>query len=262
MCQITSGATGHGWCTILGRARLEGPLSQLFPWKTEPRLICPKLTEDLSYGTSCLPLRWQVPTTIPKGTVQVWVNVPNHVWSCWPWMMHHPGQGQAGRILVSLFPWKTESRLICPKLTGDLPHGRGCLPWRQQVPTTIPWGAVQVWVNVPNHVWSCQPWMMHHPGQGKAGRTLVSALPLKNWTQTNLPKTHREPSPWWGLPPLKMGSPYHHPSRSSKGASKCAKLCLELLNVHHAHESGGAGLLSPLAQIPWKLNLGQSARNS
>ena len=178
-----SGATNHWWCTILDRARLEGPLSQLFPWKTEPRPIC-------------------------------------------------------------------------PKLTGDLPHGRGCLPWRQQVPSTIPWGAVQVWVNVPNHVQSHWPWMMHHPGQGQAGRTLVSTVPLKNWTQVDLPKTHREPSPWWGLPPLKMASPYHHPSRSSKGASRCAKLCLELLNVHHAHESGGAGLISPLAQIPLKTEPG------
>ena len=68
-------------------------------WKTEPRPICPKLTGDLSYGRGCLPLRWQVPTTIPQGRVQVWVNVPNHVWSCWPWMMHHPGQGKAGEEL-------------------------------------------------------------------------------------------------------------------------------------------------------------------
>ena len=169
MYQITSGAAGHGWCTILGRARLEGPLSQLFPSKSEPRLICPKLTGDLSCGRGCLPWRWQVPTTIPWGAVQVWVNVPNHVWSYW---------------------LKNEGWPICLKLTGDLPHGRGCLPWRQQVPTTIPWGAVQVWVNVPNHIWSHQPWMMHHPGQGKTGRTLVSTLPLINWTQADLPKTH------------------------------------------------------------------------
>ena len=82
MCQIMSGATGHGWCTILSRARLEGPLSQLFPWKTELRLICPKLTGNLPHGRGYLSWRWQVPTTIPQGAVQVRVNVPNYIWSC------------------------------------------------------------------------------------------------------------------------------------------------------------------------------------
>ena len=53
-----------------------------------------------------------------------------------------------------------------------------------------------------------------------------------------------------GLPPLMMASPYQHPSRSSTGSSKCAKLCLELPTVHHPRKSGGAGQLSPLAQIP------------
>ena len=153
---VLSGAASHWWCTILGRARLEGPLSQLFPWKTK-------------------------------------------------------------------------LNLICLKLTGDLPHDRSCLPRRWQVPTTIPQGAVQVWVNVPNHIWSHQPLMMHNPGQDKAGRTLVSALPLKNWTQDDLPETHRGPFPWWGLPPLKMAAIYHHPSRSSTGVSKCAKSHQELL---------------------------------
>ena len=128
---MTSGAAGHGWCIILGRARLEGPLSQLFPWKTTPMPICPKLTGDLSHGRGYLPSRQQVPTTIPQGVVQVRVNVPNNIRSHW---------------------LKNEVWPICSKLTGDLPHGRGCLPWRWQVPTTIPQGAVQVWVNVPNHV--------------------------------------------------------------------------------------------------------------
>ena len=82
MCQITSLATGHGWCTILGRARLEGPLSPLFPWKTELRLICSKLTRDLPHGGGCLPWRWQVPTTIIWGAAQVQINVPNYIWSC------------------------------------------------------------------------------------------------------------------------------------------------------------------------------------
>ena len=63
------------------------------------------------------------------------------------------------------------------------------------------------------------------------------------------PKTHKGPAPWWGLPLLKMASPYHHTLRSSTGASKCAKLCLELLAVHHPCESGGAGLLSSLAWV-------------
>ena len=100
------------------------------------------------------------------------------------------------------------------------------------------------------------PWMMHHPGKGKAGRTLVLALPLKNWTQADLPKTHKGPFPWWELPPLKMASSYYHTFRSSTGASKCAKLHLELMAVHHPHESGRAGLLSPLAQIPLKTEPG------
>ena len=38
--------------------------------------------------------------------------------------------------------------------------------------------------------------------------------------------------------------------------SKLAKLCLELLAVHHPCESGGTGLLSPLAQIPLKTEPG------
>ena len=114
MCQITSGVAGHWWCTILGRARLEGPLSQLFPWKTEPRLICPKLTGDLSHGKGFLPWRRQVPTIILWGAVYVQVNVPNHVRNCW---------------------LKKECWLICTKLTGDLPHGGANIPWREKVHT-------------------------------------------------------------------------------------------------------------------------------
>ena len=178
-----SGATGHGWCTILGRARLEGPLSQLFPWKTTPWAICPKLTAHLSHGRGCLPWKWQVLTTILQGAVQVQVNVPNYVrshrlknnvWSIWlkltkdlphgrgflPWRWQVPATIPQGTVQVRVnvlnhvrSHWlKNESWPICSKLTGDLPHGRDCLPWRWQVPATIPWGAVQVWVNVPNHV--------------------------------------------------------------------------------------------------------------
>ena len=125
--------------------------------KNESWLICLKLTRNLPHGRDCLCWSWQVPTTIPWGEVQVRVNVPNHVRSHRPWMMHHPSKGKTGRTLVStLFPWKTELRLICSKLTRDLPHGGSCLPWRWQVPTTIIWGVVQVQVNVPNYVWSCQ----------------------------------------------------------------------------------------------------------
>ena len=143
--------------------------------KNEGWPICLKLTGDLPHVRGCLPWRWQVPTTILQWAVQVWVNVPNHV--------------RSHRL-------KNEGCPICSKLSGDLPHGRGCLPWRWQVPGTIPWWAVQVWVNVPNHIWSHWSWMMHHPGQGKAGRTLVSTLPLKNYNQVDLPKTHRGPAPW------------------------------------------------------------------
>ena len=62
--------------------------------------------------------------------------------------------------------------------------------------------------------------------------------------------------PMVGVASPKTASLYHYPSRKSTGVSKCAKLCLELLNVHLAHESGGAGLLRSLAQIPLKTEPG------
>ena len=275
MCQITSGAASHWWCTILGRARLEGPLSQLFPWKTKPRLICPKLTEDLPHGRGCLSWRWQVPTTIPWGAVQVQVKVPNHVRSHW---------------------LRNEGWLICSKLIGDLPHGNGCLPWRWQVPATIPQWAVQVWVNVPNHIRSHWPWMMHHLQQGKAGRPLNSAspkklnlgqsaqnsrghapswsqLPLKTagpylkppwsstaqskctkscqeppaekWSLANLLKIHRGPAPDQEPPSLEMVSPWHYSPRSRPGMSKCAKSQPEPLAIDEAPSSAGLGWKAP-----------------
>ena len=187
--------------------------------------ICPKLTGDWTHGGGQHPLKTAGPYLKP------------------PWSS--AAQSKCAKSCQELLA-ENEVWPICPKLTRNLPHSRDCFPWRWQVPTTIPQGAVQVWVNVPNHIWSCWPGMMHRPWKGKAGRTLVSALPLKNWTQADLPKTHKGPSPWWGLPPLKTASPYHHILRSSTGASKCAKLRLELPAVHHPHESGGAGLLSPL----------------
>ena len=173
MCQITSGAAGHGRCTILGRARLEGPLSQLLSWKTKSRPICPKLTGDLPHGRGCLAWRWQVPTTIPQGAVQVQVNVPNHVRSCWlknegwliskltgnlphdegnnPWrqQVHTSNTLEAALDGVNVPNYirshqlKNEVWPICSNLTGNLLHGRGCLPWRWQVLTTIPRGEEQ-----------------------------------------------------------------------------------------------------------------------
>ena len=83
MCQITSGATGHGWCTILRRARLEGPLSPLFypeklnsGWSAQNSqgtfpMVGAASPED---GKSLPPYIW--------GAAQVQVNVPNYVWSC------------------------------------------------------------------------------------------------------------------------------------------------------------------------------------
>ena len=130
--------------------------------KNEGWPICPKLTGDLPHGRGCLPWRQQVPTSIPWGAVQVWVNVPNHIQSCRPWMMHHPGQYKAGRPLNLASPKKSESGPICSKLTGDLSHGEGYLPWRWWFPTTIPPGAVQLWVNVPNHIRSCWPSTRHY----------------------------------------------------------------------------------------------------
>ena len=99
--------------------------------KNEVWPICSKLMGDLPHGRGYLPWRWQVPTTIPRGAVQVRVNVPNHI-------RNHQ--------------LKNEGWPICLKLTGNLPHGRDCLPWRWQVPATISRGAVLVQVNVPNHV--------------------------------------------------------------------------------------------------------------
>ena len=66
------------------------------------------------HGRVYLPWRWQVPTTITQGAVQVWVNVPNHIRS---WRLKNEG-------------WP-----ICSKLTGDLPHHEGNIPLRQQVHT-------------------------------------------------------------------------------------------------------------------------------
>ena len=87
------------------------------------------------YGENNIPRRWQVHIFNPLEAALPGVNLTNHIRSHW---------------LIN------EGWLICSKLRGDLAHGRGCLPWKQQVPTTILWGAAQVQVNVPNYIWSCR----------------------------------------------------------------------------------------------------------
>ena len=84
----------------------------------------------------------------------------------------------------------------CGKILWENLAGNSCGKILQENLAGKSWWAVQVWVNVPYHIRSCWPLIMHHPGQGKALRTLVSTFPLKNYTQADLPKTHRAPSPW------------------------------------------------------------------
>ena len=148
---------------------------------------------------------------------------------------HHPSRSSTGVSKCA----KSCQELPAEKwrLANLLKTHRGPAPWWGQHPLKTagpylksPWGSAG---------WSkCAKWCQK---------------PLaKKWRLANLLETHRGPAPWWGLPPLKMAIPYHHPLRSSTGVSKCAKLCLELPAVHHPRESGGSGLLSPLAQIPLK----------
>ena len=166
-----SGATSHWWCPILGRARLEGPLSQLFPWKMEPRPIF-------------------------------------------------------------------------SKLTGDLPHGRDCLPWRQQVPTTIPWWAVQMQVNVPNYIWSCRlcttlvnlgelgcstPWLKF-PWKLNLGQSAWNSQGTYPWPRTTFPID---------------GKSQHYPLQSRPFMSKCAKSQSEPLAIDEAPSSAGLGWKAP-----------------
>ena len=83
---------------------------------------------------------------------------------------------------------------------------------------------------------------------------------LNDWC--DLRQTCREPFPDQGVPLLKTTSGWHCPPWSSTARSKCAKSCPELPAVHHPHEPGGAVLLGPLSEIPWKINIGQSSRKS
>ena len=79
----------------------------------------------------------------------------------------------------------------------------------------------------------------------------------------DLLKTHRGPAPWWELPPRKMASPYHHPSRSSTGVSKCVKSHLEPKAMDDASSWARQGCKDPcLNSSPEKLSPGQSAQNS
>ena len=72
--------------------------------------------KSLAHGRGCLPWRWQVPTTIPRGAVQVWVNVSNHIRSQQPWMMHFLSRARLEGPFSQLFGWKTKLRLIRLKL--------------------------------------------------------------------------------------------------------------------------------------------------
>ena len=177
-----SGATSHGWCTILGRARLEGPLSQLFPWKIKPRPICLKLTGDLPHGRGCLPWRWKVPTTIPRGAVQVWVNVLNHV--------------RSHQLKNEVWP-------ICLKFTGDLPHGR-------DIKMASPY---------------------HHPSRSSTSVSKCAKSrqepPAEKWSLADLLETHRGPAPSWGQHHPKTAGPYLKPPWSSTAQSICPKSCQE-----------------------------------
>ena len=104
---------------------------------------------------------------------------------------------------------------------------------------------------------------MHHPGQGKTKRTLISTLPLKNYTQVNLLETYIGPAPWLELPPLKMASPCNHPLMSSTGVSKCAKSRPEPPAMDDAPSWAGQGWKDPcLNSSPEKLHPSQSPQNS
>ena len=200
-------------------------------------LIFTRLTEDLSQTKEHLPWRWQVDGTIPREAVLPRVNVPNHV--------------RSRRL-------KNEGLLICSKLTGDLPHGEGNIPWRQQVHTSNPLEAVLPGVNVPitsgaagwkmkfgwsgkTHRGPSQWWGQHSlmmagqylkppwssTAQSKCAKS-CQGLPAEKWSLADLLETHRGPAPWWEQYPLKMAGQYLQPPWSSAAWSKCAKSLQEL----------------------------------
>ena len=116
--------------------------------------------------------------------------------------------------------WHIYSHLYCSLRDS----GRGCLPWRLQVPTINPWEAVQVWVNVENH---------------------VSSHLAEKWSLADLLETPRGPAPDQGPPSLKMVSLYHYPPRSRPGMSKCVKSQPEPLAIDEAPSSAGLGWKAP-----------------
>ena len=121
---------------------------------------------------------------------------------------------------------------ILIKLTGDLSQGKGHLPWRCQVPTFLPHGALQVQVK-------CAKFHIPEPlardkapsWPGPCLSTLVSTSPWKLNPLFDLLETHREPAPYQGPLLLRITSPYQHPSWSSACMSKCAKWHLEEIYI-------------------------------
>ena len=72
---------------------------------------------------------------------------------------------------------------ICTRLTGNLPQGRGYLPWRWQVHTHLHLEAVLPWVNVPNHITELPGATLSAPPSwtwgSQAAQPLVSTFPVK-----------------------------------------------------------------------------------
>ena len=173
---------------------------------------------------------------------------------------------------------KNEGWPIYWKLTGDLPHGRGLSPLKMASAYHHP---SRNSTGVSKCAKSCQellaekwwladllkthrgpaPWWEQHPlktagpylkppwssaGQSKCAKSHQEQLAEK-WSLADLLETPMGPIPWWGLPPLKTASPYHHPLRSSTGMSKCAKSHPEPL---------GEGFLPWRSQVPTTILLG------
>ena len=95
------------------------------------------------------------------------------------------------------------SRPISVKLAEDLPRGGEHLPWRLQVNGTIPCRTVKAWVNVPNHVKSCQPEMKHWPWQRPY--QALGELPTRSLTWFT---TFVNPGGSWATWPLVSISPW------------------------------------------------------
>ena len=121
---------------------------------------------------------------------------------------------------------------ISIKLIGDLSQSKGYLPWRWQVPTILPHGAVQVQVKCAKFHIPEPPARDKAPSwAGPCLSTLVSTSQWKLNPLSDLLETHRGPAPYQGPPLLKMASHYHHPSWRSACTSKCAKWHLEEIYI-------------------------------